>query len=84
MSDPNIYNSLLNLGIGGASLAAMTFIVIQFLAALKEMRQVHEKAMNEREGAFRSLEKEVRTEILGQLGKNTQVMERVMVHMDKH
>lgn len=84
MTDPGIYTSMLNLGIGGAALAAMTFIVIQFLAALKDVREKHEKAMSEREFAFRSLEKEVRTEILAQLGKNTQVMERVMVHMDKH
>lgn len=84
MTEAGLFTSLLNLGIGGAALGAMTMIVKWFLVALQEMRDRHEEAMTERESALRTLEREVRTEIMGQLGQNTQAMERVMVHMDKH
>ena len=84
MAESAMFTSLLNLGIGGAALGCMTLIVRWFLSGLAEMRDRHEAAMLERETALRTLEREVRTEILSQLGRNTQIMERVMVHMDRH
>lgn len=55
-----------------------------FLAALQNMREEHERAMKERETAFRSLEKEIRDRILVALTESTKVMERVILHLDKH
>lgn len=71
-----------NLGVGVASIGALVYIVVQFLNQLKSMRDSHELAMDKRESCFRALEREVRTEILSQLGKNTIVMERVMNKLD--
>lgn len=51
---------------------------------LEAVRQQHESSMKEREMAFRQLEREVRTNILEQLAKNSLIMERVINHLDKH
>lgn len=53
-------------------------------ALLQWMRIEHEASMKEREMAFRALEKEVRTNILEQLSKNSLIMERVITHLDRH
>ena len=82
--EPTLWTTLPNLGVGVASVAGLVYVVIQFLAQLKEMRKDHEKSMGERETAFRALEREVRTEIVGQLSQNTKAMERVFNHLDKH
>lgn len=73
-----------NLGVGVASVVAIYFVVSMFLKALKDMRDSHEKAISERETAFRALEKEIRSQLTTQLTQNTQVMERVMLHLDTH
>lgn len=51
---------------------------------LEAVHQQHEASMKEREMAFRQLEREVRTNILEQLAKNSLIMERVINHLDKH
>lgn len=51
---------------------------------LESVHQQHESSMKEREMAFRQLEREVRTNILEQLSKNSLIMERVINHLDKH
>lgn len=73
-----------NLGVGVVAIGALIYVVNQFLNQLREIRVEHKAAMQERESAFRVLEKEVRTEILTQLSRNTAAMERVINHMDKH
>lgn len=83
-----------NLSIGVIAVLAFAYTTIKnnesrerntqnFITTLDTMRLQHEKAMTERELAFRSLEREVRTQILEQLSKNTTTMERVMIHLDK-
>lgn len=83
-----------DLSIGVISVVVLAYMMIKnnesrerntqsFLNTLDAMRVQHEKAMNERELAFRVLEKEVRTEILSQLAKNSQTMERVINHLDR-
>jgi len=55
----------------------------RFLDALDNMRAQHEKAMKERESAFRDLEREVRDKILAQLIENSKIMERVITKLEK-
>jgi hypothetical protein len=68
---------LTNLGIGTASILAIVLITQNFLKHLKYKDGIHREAMDKREDAFRDLEKEVRNNILGQLGKNTSMLHRV-------
>jgi hypothetical protein len=81
--EPSLWSILPNLGVGVASIAGLVYVIMLFLNQLKEMRDEHRKTMDERETAFRALEKEVRTEILSQLSKNTAAMERVISHIDR-
>lgn len=81
--EPSILSVLPNLGVGVASIAGLVYVVMQFLAQLKDMRKDHYEVMREREASFRDLEREVRTQIVEQLTKNSQVMERVMNHLDR-
>ena len=74
-----------NLGVGVAAVTGIVLVVRYFLAALDSRAQAHEAAMDKRENAFRSLEKDMRDSLVNQLVKNTQVMERVMDHLNaKH
>jgi predicted glycoside hydrolase/deacetylase ChbG (UPF0249 family) len=93
--DASLLTTLPNLSIGVIAVLAFAYTTIKnnesrenntqnFLNTLDRMRNSHESAMKERENAFRSLEKEVRSEILSQLSKNSQIMERVINHLDKH
>ena len=92
--EASFISSLPNLSIGVIAVLAFAYTTIKnnesreantrnFLSTLDTMRSQHEIAMKEREIAFRSLEKEVRTEILNQLTKNSQIMERVINHLDR-
>jgi hypothetical protein len=81
--DTTLWSILPNLGVGVASIGGLVYVIMLFLRELKEMRDEHRKSMDERESAFRDLEREVRTEILSQLSKNTAAMERVISHIDR-
>ena len=63
-----------NLSIGVISICGLIYVVLRFLEALDVRAVQHAEAMKERESALREVEKEVRTTILGQLSKNTEVM----------
>jgi hypothetical protein len=91
--ETQILSALPNLSIGVIAVLAFAYTTIKnnesrerntqnFINTLDAMRLQHEKAMNERELAFRALEREVRTQILEQLSKNTSTMERVMTHLE--
>lgn len=93
--EAGILSSLSELSVPAISVIAIAYMLIKtnesrerntqsFLAELDKMRFEHETAMKEREYALRSLEKEVRTSILEQLAKNSQIMERVINHLDRH
>lgn len=93
--EASIISSLSELSVPAISVIAIAYMLIKtnesrerntqsFLLALDKMRNEHEATMKEREFALRSLEKEVRTSILEQLSKNSQIMERVINHLDKH
>ena len=74
-----------NLGVGVAAVGGIVMVVRYFLTALDTRAAAHETAMDKRETAFRSLEKDMRDSLVSQLVKNTQVMERVMDHLNaKH
>lgn len=79
----SIVSILPNLSTDVISVLSLVYVVLQFLKQLKDMRREHETIMNERESSFRNLEKEVRTQILDQLSKNTSAMERVISHLDR-
>jgi uncharacterized protein (DUF39 family) len=99
--DTELLTILPNLSIGVVSISGLVFITIRFIDYLKEERERqeiqetqraerHESAMKERELALREVEKEVRTNILSQLSKNTEimndtskVMERAIMILDK-
>ena len=55
-----------------------------FLQHLAERDEVYRAEINEREDALRTLEKEIRTSVMDQLGKNTNMMERVVDHIKNH
>ena len=80
-----------NLSIGVVSIGALVYITLAFIKVLEVRAEKHEKAMQAREDALRQVEKDIRTELIGVLGRsndtiaqNTKVMERVMNHLDKH
>ncbi len=60
-------NAIVNLGVGGFSILVMWW-----------MYQHSSKRIDDRDQAMRALEKEVRTEIMGQLNKNTSAFRRVL------
>lgn len=79
-----------NLSIGVISILGLIFVVVKFLEALDKRTEQHAEAMKERESALRSVEKEVRNNILSQLSKNTEimndtskVMERAIMILDR-
>ncbi len=87
---PDLIITLANLGIGGVAIGALVYIASQFLTHLDKRAEKHEESMTERELALRGVEKEVRTTIMGQLSKNTEILndtsktlERVMLRLDK-
>ena len=87
---PDIFLTLANLGIGGVAIGGLIYISNQFLIHLDKRAEKHELSMAERENSLRIVEKEVRTTVLLQLTKNTEVMndttrtlERVVSMLDK-
>lgn len=80
----DILTILPNLSIGVISILALLWVTKQFLIHLKEERISERTERKENELAFRALEKEVRTSIVGQLNENTRVFEKVMAHINKH
>lgn len=99
--EQGILTLLPNLSIGVVSIIALGYVTKNFLMHLDERSKAHQEAMavistrhheamNERENAIRAVEREVRTTLLGQLNKNTEVMndttralERVVTVLDK-
>lgn len=81
MSD--LLTVLPNLSIGVVAVLAMVYLVNRFTDASKEQSARHEKAMKEREDAFRALEKEIRDRLIEQLNQNTAVMQRVLDHFNR-
>lgn len=69
--DSSIVSVLPNLSVGVASIAALVFVTVRFLQKL-----------DSREAEMRALEKEVRTSIMEQLGKNSSIMQRVIDRLD--
>lgn len=69
--DSSIISALPNLSVGVASIAALVFVTVRFLQKL-----------DARELEMRLLEKEVRTSIMEQLGKNSAIMQRVIDKLD--
>lgn len=65
-------NAFVNLGVGGFSILVMWW-----------MYQHSSKRIDERDQAMRSLEKEVRSEIMSQLNKNTTAFDRVIDHLGR-
>lgn len=93
--EASLISSLSELSVPAISVIAIAYMLIKtnesrerntqaFLTSLDDMREEHESAMKERENALRTLEREVRTSILEQLSKNSQIMERVINHLDRH
>lgn len=83
-----------NLGIGVVAILTLGYIAREFILNLKETHKDHKAQMNElhmshlselkeRELALRTVEKEVRTNILDQLSRNTHVMERAISVLDR-
>lgn len=79
-----------NLSIGVVCIGALVYISNKFLIHLDQRARQHETSMSERESALRKVESEVRTTILTQLSKNTEVMndttktlERVVTALDR-
>lgn len=79
-----------NLSIGVVCIGALVYITVRFLEKLDERAMAHESAMSERETALRGVEREIRTELVGALGRsseaiaqNTRIMERVVTSLDR-
>lgn len=82
------------LSIGVVSVLALVYVVVLFIKYLEkshmehrgEMQEIRESTLQERrdsEKHLRSVEKEVRTSITDQLVKNTNVMERALIVLEK-
>ena len=80
----DILTILPNLSIGVISILALVWVTRQFLVHLKEERMLERQERRENEISFRSLEKEIRGNIMGQLNENTKMFERVLRHINKH
>lgn len=79
-----------NLSIGVVCIGALVYVTDRFIKTLDSRSIAHEAAMQEREGALRNVEREVRKEISTHLSASTDavnratdVMEQVM-HTLKH
>ena len=79
----DILTVLPNLSIGVVSILALVLVTRGFLAHLKDEREQERKERMESESHFRSLEKEVRVSIMGQLNENTRAFEKVLIHINK-
>lgn len=86
---PDFLSILPNLSIGVVSIAGLVYVVLQFLKALDNRADKHEKAMAERETSLRAVETDVRRFLTDQLSQNTialqentKVMGRVVRHLD--
>ena len=79
----DILTVLPNLSIGVISVLALVWVTRQFLVHLKQEREAERVERREQEVAFRSLEKEVRDNIMGQLNENTRVFEQVLAHIKR-
>ena len=87
-------SQLSQLSIGVISVLALVYVVVLFIKYLEkshtehrvEMQEIRESTLQERkesEAHLRSVEKEVRTSITDQLVKNTHVMERALMVLEK-
>ena len=88
--ESSILTVLPNLSIGVVCIGALVYVCNQFLKHLDERARQHEASMQEREVALREVEKEVRNTVMGQLSRNTEIMnttskvlERAINIMDK-
>ena len=72
-----------NLSIGVVSILALVYTTRSFLLHLKSERTEERKERVEDEKAFRTLEREIRDNIIGQLNENTRVFTRVLDHINK-
>lgn len=88
--ESSLLTILPNLSIGVVSIGALVYTTIKFLTHLDDRSNKHETAMFEREKSLRSVESEIRTTVLTQLGKNTEIMndtskvlERAIMVLDK-
>ena len=99
--EQSVLTLLPNLSIGVVSILALGYVTKSFLqhldarsiahqTSMLEISHKHQEAMNDREVAIRAVEREVRTTLLLQLNKNTEVMndttkalERVVTVLDK-
>jgi hypothetical protein len=57
---PELLSVLPNLSIGVVSIGGLVYVVLQFLKALDNRADKHEKAMTEREASLRAVETDVR------------------------
>lgn len=80
------FSTISNLGVAGFSILVMWWMYRSAAAERKE----NDKRLDERDTQYRTLEKEVRTEISAQLvaatstiGQNQKVMERVLDKLNK-
>lgn len=83
-----------NLGIGVVAILTLGFVTREFIKHLKETHLDHKNQLSglhsshlielkERELSLRLVEKEVRTNIMEQLSRNTHVMERAINVLDR-
>ncbi len=86
---PELLSILPNLSIGVVSIAGLVYVMLQFLKALDNRADKHEKAMSEREASLWAVETDVRRFLTDQLfqntialQENTKVMGRVVRHLD--
>lgn len=81
--EPNLLSILPNLGIGVVAVVSLVYVTREFITHLKGIHIAHAIELKEREAAMREVEKEVRTNIMDQLGRNTHVMERAINVLDR-
>ena len=77
------FSQISQLSIGVVAILALGYVTKMFIAHLRELHTDHLKELKERELAMRSVEKEVRESITSQLVKNTHVMERALIVLEK-
>lgn len=87
--ETSLLTILPNLSIGVISILGLIYVTMKFLEALDKRVASHEAAMKEREQALRDVEKDVRSSLYKHLAEstnalqqNTQVLARVINHLD--
>lgn len=92
--EPTSFASILpNLSIAAIAVLALAYLCKFFISQMEKRDtayavefakrdEAHRIELKEREDAFRALEKEVRTTLSSQLARNTNVMERIINHLD--